>query len=477
MSPHAPRLPRRVRRSAVVTAAALALAAVAPLAGATTTPPPPLHFSSTANVTWGTLADTTRSDPNHPGVRYAQLVTAVAESGNRLYVAGAFTGLAAPGRSPATAQTPYLAVLDVTTGAPVAGAAFNTNVAPDGVIDTLALSPDGTRLYVGGFFSRIGGGTARRLAAVDADTGLLVTAFHPPTPSAYVRALALAGNRLYIGGAFTGLGSGGSTVKRPGLAALDAASGALDTGFVPPQNYGGTYQTHGGKPVEDPAGTYNPGVVSSLAVSGTTLMVGGSFLHFGTAPAADPQHQHGGLIAVDTATGALTPWQPVSKRPVFALTVWPGDGLTVFAAAGGGGGAVEAYRPGATKVAPLWVGHVDGDATGVAATADRVYLVGHYDHEVPNPKDPCLKPTMQPNGQMGISCPNGTPHRHLAAFDARTGNVDPSFTAQADTPEGPDVALAGASHLYVGGNFTKVADTPGGPYRPQPGLAVYNAAG
>jgi hypothetical protein len=118
-----------------------------------------------------------------------------------------------------------------------------------------------------------------------------------------------------------------------------------------------------------------------------------------------------------------------------------------------------------------------GPRGGGPATTDRVYLVGHYDHEVPNANDPCLKPSPQPNGQMGISCPHGTPHRHLAAFDAHTGNLDPMFTAQADTPEGPDVAYVGASHLYVGGNFTKVTDTPGGKYRPQPGLAVYNSVG
>ena len=106
-----------------------------------------------------------------------------------------------------------------------------------------------------------------------------------------------------------------------------------------------------------------------------------------------------------------------------------------------------------------------------------MYLVGHYDHEVPNPNDPCLKLRPQPNGQMGVSCPKGTPHRHLAAFEATTGNVDPSFTAQANTPEGPDVAYVGTSHLYVGGNFTKVSDTPGAHFRAQPGIAIYNAIG
>ncbi len=77
---------------------------------------------------------------------------------------------------------------------------------------------------------------------------------------------------------------------------------------------------------------------------------------------------------------------------------------------------------------------------------------------------------------MGVSCPNGEAHRHLAAFDAQTGAVDPAFTAQADTNEGPDVAYAGVRYLYVGGNFRKVSDTPQANYRAQPGLAIYPAA-
>jgi hypothetical protein len=115
-----------------------------------------------------------------------------------------------------------------------------------------------------------------------------------------------------------------------------------------------------------------------------------------------------------------------------------------------------------------------------------VYLVGHYDHEVPDPKDPCLQidPTTG-----GVSCPNGTPHRHLAAFDPRgqldskgknTGKAvtDPGFTAQADTAEGPNVVVIGAHQMYVGGNFSKVYDCPaanGCPAAKQPGFAVYPA--
>jgi hypothetical protein len=205
-------------------------------------------------------------------------------------------------------------------------------------------------------------------------------------------------------------------------------------------------------------------------------MVGGNFLHLGTAPADDPNHERGGLVSLDAASGKLTSWQPVHKRPVFGLAVWPGDGTTVFAAAGGAGGRLEAFQPGG-KTTPLWTGQVDGDAMGVAATTTRVYLVGHYDHQVPDKDDPCLKLSPQPpDGHMGVSCPNGTPHRHLAAFDAQTGNVDPSFTAQANTNEGPSVAYAGLRHLYVGGNFREVSDTPQANYRNQPGLAIYPAS-
>ena len=76
---------------------------------------------------------------------------------------------------------------------------------------------------------------------------------------------------------------------------------------------------------------------------------------------------------------------------------------------------------------------------------------------------------------MPVSCPLGTPHRKLIAFDARTGATDAGFTAQANTPQGPYVALVGAHHLYVGGDFTEVG--PVGDLRPQGGFAVFDQTG
>ena len=43
------------------------------------------------------------------------------------------------------------------------------------------------------------------------------------------------------------------------------------------------------------------------------------------------------------------------------------------------------------------------------------------------------------------------------AYD-HDGNVDPTFTAQADTPEGPTTMIVGPHALYVGGNFKHTLD-------------------
>ncbi|HVW32230.1 MAG TPA: hypothetical protein VHL53_06810 [Acidimicrobiia bacterium] len=461
----------------------------------------PARFSSTAKVSWGTPAD-----PDRPFVNssrettypYAQKVSDVVEIGDRVFIGGQFTDLVGTDRdrTPSGVPLAYLAELD-RNGVPVPGSAFNATVQLDGPVRVLYPSPDGRRLYVGGDFKRVNGQRHDRLVALDPVTGAVDPDFNPPVPNAYVAAITGAGGRLYIAGGFATLGG----VSQPQLAALDAATGALDRSFVPPPRSAGRFEGHTGKRNDAPTSGDPTGVIASLLLTpdGRYLMVGGSFLHFGTDHAADEKHRHSGLVALDPGTGALTPWQPdwasSGSRPVFGMTVWPGDPRTIgvdapaiiYTAAGGAGGRVVAWTPGG-KTTALWRGNVDGDALDVAATIDRVYLVGHYDHVVVDPDDPCLDVRDLGDGHFGVSCPGGTPHRHLAAFDARgeivngkhTGKaiLDPTFTAQADTAEGPNVIVVGADQLYVGGNFAKVAEVPvasGGMRTKQPGFAIYPA--
>jgi len=434
----------------------------------TTTRPwlgPPQYFANAANATWGTSVSTLESGQ-------AGRVLALAEAGDKIFVGGEFAGAAVPppagdgdprckpGMTPLPpAETcvlrPFLFALDRTTGA-----LLDWDAQPDGAVLSLKASPDGKQLYAGGRFTRIGGGPAGRLALLDVATATQVTSFKPPKVDSSVRALALHGDTLYFGGSFRRLdvGTDGQPVVIPQsaqVAAVDAGTGALRTGWPLAENTGGRFVGQTGTPTEDGV----PGVVYDMAVSGDgkTVYVGGDFLHFGG---------RGGVVALDAATGAPSAWQPVPDhpRPVFGLAIWPGDGASVIAATGGKGGSFQFFTR-SEGSAPVWVGRTDGDATDVVATTERVYGVGHWDHGVPDRNDPCLK-------HVPVSCPEGTPHRKLIAYDARTGETDAGFTAQANTDTGPFVALIGADHLYVGGDFTEVG--PVGELRPQGGFAAFN---
>ena len=98
----------------------------------------------------------------------------------------------------------------------------------DFTVDVTALCVVGDTVYVGGAFTAIDGQRRDGLAAVDAVSGRLLA--WDPRPGwvrracgGAVHALAAAGGTLYVGGAFTRMGS----VVRRGLAAFDAATGAL----------------------------------------------------------------------------------------------------------------------------------------------------------------------------------------------------------------------------------------------------------
>jgi hypothetical protein len=417
----------------------------------TTQPPllelPPNLFSDDYEPSWGTSPS---EDPSEAGRTKAGRVLAVAEAGDTVFVAGEFAGVTPPGvgfraasDDPSTIlRRPYLVAINARTGA-----LLDWDAAPNEAVLSLAVSPDGRRLYVGGRFRRIGGGPAGRVAALDIATGRLDPTFQPPLANSGVRAMGLAGDTLYIGGNFTSIGD----EPRPGVAALDAATGALRTGFVPPANTGGRYTGQTGIPTEDG----EPGIVWDIAVTADgRLVVAGDFLHFGG---------QGGLLVLDGTTGKATSWQPAIGRPVHGVTIWPGDGRTFFAAAGGTGGVVDAYRPDG-PVTYVWRHRVDGDAMDVAATKTRVFLVGHYDW-VLGKNTICADPPCVGGKEGDVM------NRHISSFDAKTGAHDVDYAPQLNTPQGPYVTLVGRRPLYVGGAFTEVNG------QPQPGFVKFPAIG
>jgi hypothetical protein len=351
---------------------------------------------------------------------------------------------------------------------------------PDGIVMSLVASPDGKTLYVGGHFTHIGGGNSARVAAIDTTTGQLKAGWASPQPDAAVNALALTpdGSHLYIGGQFSHLGPGATPATY--LAELDAATGNQIPAFGSLTDFGGYFSGHGGLRVEPPTPVHASVRSLDLSRDGSTLIAGGDFLHFGVQ--SDPTKNHAGLIAVDATTGQMTTWQPINSRPVFQITNGVLDQTTFYTAAGGAGGNIQEFHIGVGTGAPKWKVEVDGDGTGVAATDTEVFLVGHFGHVANSSSDspPCPVPTAaNPNVQCNWTS-NPNRFNHLAAFDL-TGKLLRTFTAQANTPKGPQFAYLGAQDLYVGGDFTGVASAPSpdptvvNTYRKQPGLAIFPA--
>ena len=271
----------------------------------------------------------------------------------------------------------------------------------------MALSDDA--IYVGGGFTSIGPEWVRRngLAAIDLTTGR-ATSWDPNPDEAYVLALATSGNTVYVGGSFSRLAG----EVRSNLAAFDTRDGTL-TPWNPAPNGG----------------------VTTLAASGGTLYAGGQFRDIGG-------QSRRYLAAVDSATGTATPWDPDPDDFVQAITV---EDNMVYV---GGWFAHMRGLPQHRVVAAIdaatgeirdWQGERDGVVDAIAVKDDTLYVGGLF-------------------FTMG-----GQPRRDLAAIDASTG------LATAWNPVlGPGVGLVSSdvqalqlqgNTLYVGGFFGSVNGT------------------
>jgi hypothetical protein len=137
--------------------------------------------------------------------------------GGTIYLGGAFTrvGGAARGRLAA-----------VTAGGGGAVTAWNHRA--DGRVRTLAASS--SRLYAGGQFGAVDGAARSRLAAFSLASGALDAGWRPAADGpVHALRVGLSGTRVYVAGLFTRLGG---DPARAYLGAVDAAGGAVDPRFA-----------------------------------------------------------------------------------------------------------------------------------------------------------------------------------------------------------------------------------------------------
>ncbi|HEY8788204.1 MAG TPA: hypothetical protein VIM10_03575 [Actinopolymorphaceae bacterium] len=284
-----------------------------------------------------------------PTVQINGVVRSQVVVGNTVYAAGSFTTARPAGASPGTQTTTRhnLLAYDITTGKLI------TSFAPDlnGQALVVTASPDKTRIYVGGVFTKANGLTRSRVVAYSTSTGKVITTF-APSPGTTVRAITATNATVYLGGDFTTV----SGVARPYLAAIYATTGK-PTSYNPKPNASVTAMT--------------------LAAADTKLVIGGRFTKVGTSAAY-------GMAALHRATGALWPWgvgSTVRDAGLDAsITSLTSDATSVYGTGyvfGAGGNFEGTFRADSATGEIVWMEDCHGDSYSSFATPSVVYVASH----------------------------------------------------------------------------------------------------
>jgi hypothetical protein len=259
------------------------------------------------------------------------------------------------------------------------------------------------KVYVGGYFSSVGGQPRGNIAALDPVSGEAT----PWNPGANwgVRTMAALGDAVLAGGVFSFIGG----QPRRGLAAIDTSTG-LATAWNP-QAAGDVY---------------------SMAVSDSVVYVGGDFLTVGG-------QSRRSLAALDPKTGTATPWNPGTDGLIEAIALLNG---TIYL-----GG---------------WFHNVGGLPRDFVAAVDRSGMVTPWAPDAFGPESStrvhalaATDSTVFAGGYFSGVC--GESREYFAAMDATTAAVRRSYP----NPDGPVWALATSDGVvYVGGGFGRVGSWP-----------------
>jgi hypothetical protein len=417
-------------------------------------------------------------DPNATGA-----VSSLTASGSLVYAGGNFTNIGATPRT-------FLGALDLTPGASF-GAALpfapkienlgqGAKAGEPPVVQSMDMSPDGTRLFIGGNFDHVNGVVRKNLAVLMLPSGEVDPNFDPGEPQGTVRVVHYEPGLglLFAGGDFDSIQiPSGHRLRRPDndascgtpqhkdsvltpqnrcvwkrskIVAYDANTGVVDPGFQPPTSTGPGLIGNGGKTCSNSGSTAcGTGAVLSLQFSPDKkqIFAAGSFSemdnngHKNTIMA---------LYADGPNRGKLTPWQPQAPNgiPIFDAKVDQATGM-LFGAGGGAGGRALRWDPqigtGSKYADPVWMHLFDGDSVSVDVSDTIGYWGGHFDFV------------------------DGGAYRrkHAAAFDFN-GNIAQNWDPEFDTSEGVfSVEVVPHRLVIYGGNFSRINR------RPQPGLGVF----
>jgi PKD repeat protein len=334
-------------------------------------------------------------------------VTKIVQVGDVMVAGGLFTQVTDPmNGTPYTRQN--LFVFDATTG--LVSQTFNPTV--DGQVQQLLPGPTDDTVYVAGDFTKINGKGPSHLQLINVDTGLAVPSFQAPTTNGGIETMdLLPGNRLFIGGFFNRIGG----VAHGQLATLDATTGALDP-FLDITVSG--HHNNSGTGAQAPVGPRESGVTPA----GDRLVVVGNFRTVGgLARDQIVMIDLTGPTASVSTTWYTTQYTPICSPGAFDsymrdVEMSPDGSFFVVASTGGPHSGTlcdtaarfETYAVG-TALLPTWTDTSGGDTLwGVEITQAAVYTGGHN------------RWMNNPNGS-DRAAQGAVPRPGLAALDPQTG--------------------------------------------------------
>ncbi len=330
---------------------------------------------------------------------------ALSSDGNTLYLGGQFTQVNSENHS-------RIAAVDISTGS--SSLVFSPNV--NSTVNSLALSPDDSILYIGGGFSTLAGSTAHNRVAHILSDGSIDPDFDPSIVGGAVKSMAYATstNILYIAGAFTTVNS----VSRTRIAAVNGTDGTLVDSFDP----GADFTVYS----------------SILSQDESVLFVGGSFLNIGTTtPIARNR-----IAAINTSDGLPTSFDPNADSEIYSIALAP-DGDTVFL----GGGFSSLDGGGTSRNYIAQVSTSTGSSTDFNPGADGPVLT------VTPSQDGSILYVGGTFTNIGTSTPIA--RNHLAAINVSDSNLVMSFDP--DVSSDVYTLFLSDNTLYLGGSFTTVS--------------------
>ncbi len=278
------------------------------------------------------------------GVIWSQVVV-----GDTVYAAGSFSTARPAGAAPGSHTTPRhnLLAYSISTGK------LLTSFKPDlnAQARTVVASPDKSRIYVGGDFTKANGAPRSRIAAYSTTTGRLVRGF-APAAAAPVLAIAATGATVYLGGSFASV----SGHTRPRLAAVSASTGRV-TSWSPQPNA--------------------PVTALTLTAAPVKLVVGGRFTKIGSTSVY-------GMSALSVASAKVLPWAATKtirdagvNSSLASLTTLGGSVYGSGYVYGKGGNFEGTFRADGRTGRIVWMEDCHGDTYSVFPTTRVVYVASH----------------------------------------------------------------------------------------------------